>query len=187
MGFFSNLFGFLFKKKAASAAAPDKAGTQYAPAARAKTAATTATAAAPAAKAASPVPAPPAAAPTPPATLRSFSGECISVPLGQIIESLGADLKPLVAAAPDAAAQFQVPVEIVKEGLPKGAVKVSFAELKRGSPAGTFQSTTEHDEKKVSLPLKAILPHIKPEQLKTRGTKTVEVPDTIASVFAPRK
>ena len=185
MGFFSKLFSALFGSKSASSSPAKPAATAPAAAPAAKPAAAASPAAKPAAASAAPAAKPAAAAPAaaPADVLRPFSGDMISVPVATIIEGLPADLKALVATAPDAAAKFDVPVQLVLEGLPKGAVKVSFAELKRGSPAGTFQSAPEHDEKKVSLPLKAILPQIKPDQMKTKGTKTVDVPDSIAAVF----
>ncbi len=93
-------------------------------------------------------------------------------------------MKSLVAAIPDATVQFNVPLVLVQEGLPKGAVKVTFAELKQGSPAGTFTGSTEHDGRQVSLPLKDIMARLKPDQFKMRsGQKTIEVPDDIKPVF----
>lgn len=183
MGFFSKLFAALFGSKSAPSSPAKPAASAPAAAPAAKPAAASAPAAKPAAAAAASAAKPAAPAPAAADVLRPFSGDVISVPVAAIIEGLPADLKALVVSAPDAAAKFDVPVQIVLEGLPKGAVKVSFAELKRGSPAGTFQSAPEHDEKKVSLPLKAILPQIKPDQMKTKGTKTVDVPDSIAAVF----
>jgi len=181
MGFFSKLFGIFSKKSAPespSAKAASAPASAPAPAPAAKTASAPAAAAAPTKAAA------PAAAPAPAAgALRPFTGEMISVTLEAVLNALPADLKPLVATIPDPSVKFQVPLTLVLEGISKGAVKVSVAELKRGSPAGTFNSTAEHDDKKIALPLKEIIPQLKPEQMKTKSTKTVEVPDNIAPVF----
>jgi hypothetical protein len=182
MGFFSKLFS-LFSKKPAAAAQPSKPAAA-APASSSAPAAAPAKAAPAAAPAAAPGKAPAAAAPAPAAaTLRPFTGDMIAVPLEGIINALPADFKPLVATIPDPSVKFQVPLQFVLEGLPKGAVKVSIAELKRGSPAGTFTGSTDHDDKKIALPLKDIVPQLKPEQMKSKSTKTVEVPDNIAPVF----
>lgn len=142
-------------------------------------------AAAPAPKAASQPAATKAAAPVAPGSApRTFTGEMISISLAGIVKSLANDLKPLIATVPDGKAQFQVPLQLVLEGLPKGAVKVSFAELKRGAPAGTFTGATEHDAQMVSLPLNELVPKLKPEHLKPKTPqKTVSVPDDIKPVF----
>lgn len=123
-------------------------------------------------------------APAPAPVTRSFTGETVAVPLAGIVNSLPDDLKTCVATIPDGSVGFKVPLQLIQEGLPKGAVKVTFAELKQGSPAGTFTGSTEHDGQWVALPMKDIFARVKPEMLKPRAEqKTIDVPDDIKPVF----
>lgn len=172
MSWLKKLFG-----KGEAAPQPGKPEPQKAGAAPAAAPAAPATAAAP--KAATPAAPAAPAAPAP----RAFAGETISLSLMSIVNGLPDELKACVATIPDKSVEFKVPLSIIQEGLPKGAVKVTFAELKQGAPAGTFTGATDHDTKFVSLPLKEIFPKLKPDQLKVRQQKTVEVPDDIAPVF----
>jgi predicted regulator of Ras-like GTPase activity (Roadblock/LC7/MglB family) len=106
------------------------------------------------------------------------------VPLAGIVKGLPDDIKTCVASIPDGSVEFKVPLQLIQEGLPKGAVKVTFAELKHGSPAGTFTGSTEHDGQWVALPLKDIFARVKPDMLKPRSEqKTIDVPDDIKPVF----
>jgi hypothetical protein len=135
--------------------------------------------------AATPVPAPP-----PPAAAafhaapKAAAGPdgVIAVPLPPIIESLPAYLAAL--AASPGAGTFSVPVKTVLAQLASGAVKITFGELRQGSPPGTFYDNATQDRSLVSLPLQTVLASLDPALLTRRqGQKTVIVPESVTSVF----
>jgi predicted regulator of Ras-like GTPase activity (Roadblock/LC7/MglB family) len=74
----------------------------------------------------------------------------------------------------------------VQSQLARGAVRVSYEQLRSFSPAGLFPSQPPKDVILVDLPLNEILTRVKPIFLQKRpNQKRVEVPDEIGSVFGP--
>jgi len=138
---------------------------------------------------ATPAATPVAAPPPPPAAAfhaapkaAAGPGGVIALPLPPIIESLPAHLASL-AASPGAGI-FSLPVNTVLAQLASGAVRITFGELRQGSPAGTFYDNATQDKSLVSLPLQTILASLDPALLARRqGQKTVAVPESVTSVF----
>ena len=81
---------------------------------------------------------------------------------------------------------FQLPLSIVCEQLPTGAIRLSLSDFRRFSPSGVFPSEIDGDETEVNLPLSVIIPCLKPGQLPRRSDqRRIEVPEDIAPLFGP--
>ena len=80
-----------------------------------------------------------------------------------------------------------VPTSHILQELPKGAVKISFGELRRAAPAGAFDDNPRHDQMLIELPLNEILARL-PSSLLTRRAeqKQIHIPDEVTNVFGPR-
>jgi predicted regulator of Ras-like GTPase activity (Roadblock/LC7/MglB family) len=135
-----------------------------------------------------PVPAPARVATTAPATPFPSApppntGEpTLSLPLASIVASLPPNLAPLAVST--GRGNFALPVKTALAQLPNGAVKVSFGELRRGSPAGSFADNATQDGTIVSLPLPPILASIDPTLLGRRaGQRVTAIPDSVTSIF----
>jgi predicted regulator of Ras-like GTPase activity (Roadblock/LC7/MglB family) len=143
-----------------------------------------ATAAAPAA-----MPKPrPAAAPAASETSTAINvgpDEVINLPAKIIVSRLPSALSALVKAPGDG--NIALPARKVLEQLPRGSVKLTFAELREAAPPGTFLDVTSQDQTLVELPLPEILARVKPEHLKRKpAQRQVEVPQDVGNVFGPR-
>ena len=75
----------------------------------------------------------------------------------------------------------------ILQELPKGAVKISFGELRRASPSGAFVDNPRHDQMLIELPLNEILARL-PSSLLTRriDQKQINIPAEVTNVFGPR-
>ncbi len=141
------------------------------------------------AAAAPPPPPPPkveAPAPAPPALIHDAPAadavEVIQLPLAPIIASLSPSLAAMASAQTNGT--FSLSVQTALAQLPSGAVRISFGELRQGSPAGTFSDNSSQDRTPVSLPLPAIVASLGPTLLARRsGQRTVAVPENVTSVF----
>jgi len=79
---------------------------------------------------------------------------------------------------------FSIPIKAALAQLASGAVRVSFGELRQGSPHGTFLDNPNQDRSLVSLPLAQVLAAIDPALLARRPSqKTVVVPESVTSIF----
>jgi predicted regulator of Ras-like GTPase activity (Roadblock/LC7/MglB family) len=104
------------------------------------------------------------------------------LPLAPILESLPPDLAAKIASP--ASGTFSLPVRSAVAQLAAGAVKISFGQLRQGSPPGTFYDNATLDGTPVSLPLPQILVRLDPSLLTRRpGQKWVAVPESVTSVF----
>lgn len=140
----------------------------------------------PRAKAPAPVAAPqPASVPTARVAEPIRSTDFLSLPLKSIITRLPQSLASAVQT--QGTGLVLLPTSHILQELPKGAVKISFGELRRVSPAGTFQDNPRHDQMLIELPLNEILARL-PATLLARRTeqKRVTVPDEVANVFGLR-
>ena len=136
-----------------------------------------------------PPPAPPVA--TPPAAVAAaakrevsdqHAGEVIELPLAPIIAALSPGLASMASA--QVSGTFALPVQTALAQLPSGAVKISFGELRQGSPPGTFSENSSQDRVPVSLPLPQIVASLSPTLLARRtGQKTFSLPEDVTSVF----
>jgi len=111
------------------------------------------------------------------------SGKGVEVPLQKILEVLPMELQPRVRNPHVGDATISIPLEKVLSQLSRGAVRLSFGELRQAAP-GLFSSETDRDRVLVQLPLNEILTQLNPALIaRRRVQKQVEVPDDISSPF----
>jgi predicted regulator of Ras-like GTPase activity (Roadblock/LC7/MglB family) len=128
-----------------------------------------------------PPPQMPVAAPLP--TL-AVSGNELQLPLQAIIATMPMDLRAKVMQTPPAGMVVSFPLEKVLTQLARGAVKITFGELRQAAPGVFVNSGGEHDHKPVMLPLNEILSRLNPALLARRVVqKQVELTDEIGSPF----
>ena len=142
----------------------------------------------PAPRATAPVPvAAPRSAPAPSARVAEpiNSTDVVSLPLKSILARLPQSLASAVQT--QGTGLVSLPTSHILQELPKGAVKISFGELRRVSPTGVFHDNPRHDQMLIELPLNEILARL-PATLLSRRTeqKQVTVPDEVANVFGLR-
>jgi predicted regulator of Ras-like GTPase activity (Roadblock/LC7/MglB family) len=128
---------------------------------------------------------PVAATPTPtvaPTPVENADG--LQLPLQPIIAALPMELRAKVLQTPPAGMVISIPLDKILTQLARGAVKISFGELRMVAPGVFVNSGGEHDHKPVMLPLNEILTRLNPALLARRGTqKHVELTDDIGSPF----
>src|SRR5882724_6000028 len=116
-------------------------------------------------------------------THQNGSGKGVEVPLQKILEGLPLELQPRVRHANVGDATISIPLEKVLSQLSRGAVKLSFGELRQAAP-GVFSSETDRDRVLIQLPLNEILTQLNPALIaRRRVQKQIEVPDDISSPF----
>jgi len=116
-------------------------------------------------------------------THQNGSGKGVEVPLQKILEGLPLELQPRVRNPHVGDATISIPLEKVLSQLSRGAVKLSFGELRQAAP-GVFSSETDRDRVMVQLPLNEILAQLNPALIaRRRVQKQVEVPEDISSPF----
>ena len=94
------------------------------------------------------------------------------------------ELRAKVMQTPPAGMVIAIPLEKVLTQLARGAVKITFGELRQAAPGVFVNSGGEHDHKPVMLPLNEILTRLNPALLARRVTqKQVELTDEIGSPF----
>ena len=127
---------------------------------------------------------PPAA---PPATPPPVSqGEELLLPLQVVIDGLPSQLKTKVRQHLVGVQTLPLPLAQVMAQLPKGAVRISFGELRRTVP-DVFLQAADSDAITVELPLGEILPRINLGKLRRRNDQqVVKVADEIVSPFSAR-
>jgi len=111
------------------------------------------------------------------------SGKGVDVPLQKVLEVLPVELQPRVRNPHVGDATISIPLEKVLSQLSRGAVRLSFGELRQAAP-GLFSSETDRDRVLVQLPLNEILAQLNPALIaRRRVQKQIEVPDDISSPF----
>ena len=113
----------------------------------------------------------------------SANGKGIEVSLASVIQGLPLELQPRVRRTDVGDATIIVPLEKVLAQLSRGAVKVSFGELRLAAP-DVFTAQNDRDRVLVALPLADILSKLNPALIaRRRVQRQVEVPSEISSPF----
>ena len=108
----------------------------------------------------------------------------LQLPLQPIIAAMPMELRAKVTQTPPEGMVISIPLDKVLTQLARGAVKITFGELRLVAPGVFVNSGGEHDHKPVMLPLNEILTRLNPALLARRGTqKQVELTDDIGSPF----
>jgi predicted regulator of Ras-like GTPase activity (Roadblock/LC7/MglB family) len=115
----------------------------------------------------------------------STNGKGIDISLQSIIQGLPLELQPRVRRTDVGDANITIPLEKVLAQLSRGAVKVSFGELRQAAP-DVFTAQNDRDRVLVCLPLADILTKLNPALIaRRRVQRQVEVPAEISSPFDP--
>src|SRR5690349_15943239 len=110
-------------------------------------------------------------------------GKGIELSLQSILQGLPLELQPRVRRTNVGDATITVPLEKVLAQLSRGAVKVSFGELRQAAP-DVFTSQNDRDRVLISLPLADILGKLNPALIaRRRVQRQVEIPAEISSPF----
>ena len=112
--------------------------------------------------------------------------DVLELPLATIFSVLPNDLQARARLPLDGGALVPLPFGLVFPQLGRGAVKITFGELRQMAPPETFYSQTDRDQAVVELPLGEILARLKPAMLPRREQKPVEIPTEIVSPFADK-
>src|SRR5579859_2825437 len=111
------------------------------------------------------------------------NGKGIELSLQSIVHGLPLELQPRVRRSDVGEATITVPLEKVLAQLSRGAVKVSFGELRQAAP-DVFTAQNDRDRVLVTLPLADILGKLNPALIaRRRVQRQVEVPAEISSPF----
>ena len=126
------------------------------------------------------------AAATPAAARAAAPGaDTIALPLKDILMLLPESVAALVLER--SSGTFSMPTATAVQQLRSGAVRIPFAQLRKGSPGGTFSHDTSHDNVMIDLPLSLILAAIGPNGLARRtDQKRTTVPDEVMGVFGAK-
>ena len=111
------------------------------------------------------------------------NGKGLELPVQVIVDSLPLELQPRVRMQRTGNLTITVPLEKVLAQLSRGAVKISFGELRQAVPE-VFTSENDRDRVLVALPLSEILSRLSPNLISRRRVqRQVHVPDDISSPF----
>ena len=112
----------------------------------------------------------------------------LQLPLKAVIAAMPMELRAKVMQTPPTEMVISISLEKVLTQLARGAVKITFRELRLAAPGVFVNSGGEHDHKSVMLPLNEILTRLNPALLARRVTqKQVELADDdIGSPFGDR-
>ena len=91
----------------------------------------------------------------------------VEVPLQKILEVLPVELQPRVRNPHVGDATISLPLDKVLSQLSRGAVRLSFGELRQAAPS-VFSSETDRDRVLVQLPLNEILAQLNPALIARR-------------------
>jgi predicted regulator of Ras-like GTPase activity (Roadblock/LC7/MglB family) len=111
------------------------------------------------------------------------NGKGIEITLQGIVQGLPLELQPRLRRADVGEATITVPLEKVLAQLSRGAVKISFGELRQAAPE-VFTTQNDRDRVLVPLPLAEILGKLNPALIaRRRVQRQIEVPAEISSPF----
>jgi predicted regulator of Ras-like GTPase activity (Roadblock/LC7/MglB family) len=129
----------------------------------------------------------PTVTPLPNPGSRRVSGEALSIPYSSIIKLVPQELWGKLAPAGVAGYNFSISRKIVMEQMPHGAVKVSFADLRRGAPSGVFVTGAAEDGRMIDLPLAEILAQLHPDAYARRPNQVrVQVSQDLPDLFGAK-
>ena len=124
---------------------------------------------------------PPHPAPSAPAAAR------LALPLNAVLAQLPGDLQTRVNQSYAAQVEVHLSTERILPQLARGSVKISFGELRRAAPPGTFSDEDDLDQIVVELPLSEILSRLNPAMLARRPPqRKLEAPAEITGPFGPK-
>jgi predicted regulator of Ras-like GTPase activity (Roadblock/LC7/MglB family) len=107
----------------------------------------------------------------------------MELPLQNILASLPLELQPRVRLSDVGDLSITVPLEKILAQLSRGAVRISFGELRQAVPE-VFTTENDRDRVLVALPLNDILSRLNPNLIaRRRVQRQVQVPTEIASPF----
>lgn len=107
----------------------------------------------------------------------------VELPLQPVIEGLPLELRARLLADDVGEATITVPLEKILAQLSRGAVRLSFGELRQLSP-GVFRPESDRDAVLVPLPLAEILTRLNPAlMIRRRAQRQVQIPAEISSPF----
>ncbi len=114
--------------------------------------------------------------------------EVAHLSLAAILGKFPDDLKRNVVAMPEASVTVALPLATIHKQLPSGSVKMSLASLYRQAPRGVFAPNARLEEKRmVEVPLPEIFRHVRPQGLRRRDQKQVELPGDAPELFSDRE
>lgn len=112
------------------------------------------------------------------------SHSMLAIPLKSILSRLPADLMQRVRQLDVGEVEVSVSMQKVLSQIGQGAVKLSFGELRRAAPPGTFTSENDLDGSLVDLPLHEVIARMNLALLPRRSVqKHVEVPPEVTGPF----
>jgi len=138
-----------------------------------------------------PAPSAPVGLPVPQSSSRpevtSSASDSIAISLESVIDRLPAALRSHVDKSGRGHISILVPIKRISEQLIRGAIRISFGELKQASPIGTFIRSTSEDATIIELPMQEIIPRLNSSYLARRaGQRRIEVPEDVFPVFGPK-
>ena len=114
------------------------------------------------------------------------NGKGIELPLQPILSGLPLELQPRLLHPDAGALTISVPLEKILAQLSRGAVQISFGELRQSAP-GLFTPENDRDRVLIPLPLGEVLTRLNPALItRRRVQKQVEIPAEICSPFDQR-
>jgi predicted regulator of Ras-like GTPase activity (Roadblock/LC7/MglB family) len=114
------------------------------------------------------------------------NGRCVELSLQPILANLPLELQPRLVQPDAGGLTISVPLEKILAQLSRGAVQISFGELRQAAP-DFFSPENDRDRVLVPLPLAEILARLNPALItRRRAQKLVEVPLEISSPFDQR-
>lgn len=114
------------------------------------------------------------------------NGRGIELPLQPILGGLPLELQSRLRHPDAGALTISIPLDTILAQLSRGAVKITFGELRQAAP-DLFTPEDDRDRVLVPLPLGEILSRLNPALItRRRVQKQVEVPDEICSPFDQR-
>ena len=125
--------------------------------------------------------APDAAKMPPPAAPDAKPVPSIRLLLKHIVDRFPTDLQGVVRKQPSDHVWIEIPRVKLEGQLARGAVKLTFAELRALTPDGFFSTTTAFDQHPVALPMDEILRQLKPARRVDQ--RQLDVPAHIAPLF----
>jgi predicted regulator of Ras-like GTPase activity (Roadblock/LC7/MglB family) len=112
--------------------------------------------------------------------------EPIEVPLAVILRELPREFAGMLASGGAAGGRIALPKALVLDQITLGAVKISFGEIRRLAPEGTFIKSGSQDQELVALPLKEILKQLKPDEYARRPNQhPIQIPENVSDLFGP--